>query len=42
MIFSWICDDCGYKIDFDKGEDDQINCPKCGGSVSASPELEVD
>lgn len=40
MLF--ICNDCGFEMDFDEGEDELVDCDECGGFMSAHPELEVD
>lgn len=40
MIF--ICNDCGYEMDFDEGEDDLVDCPECDGFMSGHPGLGVD
>lgn len=40
MIF--ICDECGFEMDFDEGPNEIIDCTECDGMMYAHPELEVD
>ena len=40
MIF--ICEDCGFEMDYNECVTEILDCEECGGLMHAHPELEVD